>query len=111
MSTIDVRPMIRREMQKQRVTGTDIARKLKIHPTTILDAIERPTMQLNRLAELSDFFQYNFFREIALKIPYPNPDYSVKNDRTEIEALQKQVNDLEMEVKILNQVIKDLKVK
>jgi len=62
------------------------------------------------LAELSDFFQYNFFREIATTLPYSEPEFSVKNDPTQMEALQTQVKELEMEVKILNQVIKGLKI-
>ena len=111
MRKIDVRPMIWREMEKKHVTGADIARKLQLNPASIRGSLNRPTMQVNKLAELSDFFQYNFFREIAASIPYSNPDYSVKNDRTEIEALQTQVKDLEMQVKTLMLVIKDLKVK
>lgn len=98
-------------MIKRHVTSTDIARILRKNPTSIRGSLNRPTMQLNRLAELSDFFQYNFFREVAEKIPYSQPDYSVAIDRTEIETLRNQVNDLEFEIKILKQVIKDLKVK
>ena len=110
MSTIDVHSMILREMKKRHITGADIARGLQKSTATIQGLLSRPTMQLNRLAELSDFFQYNFFREIAVTFPYSEPDYSVKNDPTEMEALQTQVKELEMEVKILKQVIKDLKI-
>jgi hypothetical protein len=111
MNKIDVRPMIRREMIKRHDTSTDIARALQKNPASIRGSLNRPTMQLNRLAELPDFFQYNFFREIAVKIPYSQTDYSVAVDRTEIETLRNQVKDLEFEIKILKQVIKDLKVK
>ena len=118
MSTIDVRPMIIREMNKQLIRNVDIARKLQNNPASIQGMLNRPTMQVNKLVALSDIFQYNFFREIAAKISYPEPNYSVKPDTTEIEALQTKfkdleihAKDLEIQVKTLMQVIKDLKVK
>jgi len=103
--------MIWRQMEKRHLTGAEIARNLQKDPASLRAALNRPTMQVNKLADLSEYFQYNFFREIAETFPYSAPDYSVKNDRTEIETLETKVRDLEMEVKILKQVIKDLKIK
>jgi hypothetical protein len=70
--------------------------------------LKRSTLQVQRLAELSEFLQYNFFREIAAKLPYTEPDYSVAEDRTEVENLQTRIKELEMEVNILRQTLKDL---
>ena len=110
MNTIDPRTMILREMKKQSISGADIARGFGVNPSSVQGMLLRPTMKLNRLAELSIFFKYNFFKEIAATEPFSELNCSVQNDPTEMEALQTQVKELEMEVKILKQVIRDLKI-
>jgi hypothetical protein len=70
--------------------------------------LKRSTLQVQRLAEISEFLQYNFFREIAAKLPYKEPDYPVAEDRTEVENMQSHIKELELEVSILQQTLKSL---
>lgn len=106
MSQLEIVPMIQREMRKRHLTAAGLARSLRVNPASINGMMSRPTMQVHKLAELSDVLQYNFFREIATLFPYTEPDYTIPPDRSEVEALQKRVKELELEVSILRQVCK-----
>jgi predicted transcriptional regulator len=100
--------MIKREMEKGRISVAQLASALQITHSSASGLLQRPTIQVQRLTELSEFFKYNFFREIAQKLPYSEPDYSSTEDKAEIAKLQNRVHDLELEVSILRQTIKDL---
>ena len=108
MNKPEIRSMIGREMKNRHISGAELARGLHKHPSSVKGMLQRPTLQVGNLAELCDFFQYNFFREIARQIPYTEPDYSVAEDRSEVEALQNRVKELELEVKIIRQILKDV---
>jgi hypothetical protein len=108
MEQLAILPMIKREMERKHINATDLSRGMKINHSSAVGMLKRSTLQVQRLAELSEFLQYNFFREIAAKLPYTEPDYSVDEDRTEVENLQARIKELEMEVSILRQTLKDL---
>ncbi len=108
MEQLAILPMIKREMERKHINATDLSRGMKINHSSAVGMLKRPTLQVQRLAELSEFLQYNFFREIAAKLPYTEPDYSVAEDRAEVENLQARIKELEMEVNILRQTLKDL---
>ena len=108
MTQLDIHAMIHREMQRKHFTGADIVRKLNLHPSTVQGMLSRPTMQVQKLVELSEMFQYNFFREIAEQLPYSEPAV-VKEEPVNNEAeLKERIKMLEMEVSILRQTIKDV---
>jgi hypothetical protein len=108
MEQLPILPMIKREMARKRINATDLSRGLKMNHSSAVGMLKRPTLQVQRLAELSEFLNYNFFREIAVKFPCPEPDYTKEIDRTEVDALQNRVKELELEVSILRQTLKDL---
>jgi hypothetical protein len=93
-------------MEKRRISVAELARGMKMHPATATGMMQRPTLQVQKLAELSVFFQYNFFREIAEALPFTEPDFSANN--SELVGLRNRVKELELEVNILRQTIKDL---
>lgn len=103
-----VLPMVKTVMKSKNVTGADIARALNVHPTSVNGMLHRPTMQVQKLADLSNFLQYNFFRELATKFPYPEPDCADQELVEENNKLQNRVRELELEVNILRQTIRDL---
>lgn len=105
MSQLEILSIIKREMKTRHLTNADLARGLRMNPSSVSGMLKRPTIQVNKLVELSGIFQYNFFREMALKLPYVEPDYS---DQTEVIGLKNRVKELELEVSILRQTIKDL---
>jgi hypothetical protein len=101
--------MIRREMIRSHVTPTELARQLKVNPSSILGMFKRSTLQVNKLIKLSAIFQYNFFREIAGTLPYKEPVNETMIDENTIKApLLERIKALEMEVGILRQTLKDI---
>ena len=95
-------------MKRKHIIVSELGRGLKIKHSTVVGMMQRPTLQVQRLAEISEFLNYNFFSEIANKLPYTEPDYTPDTYRTEVNGLQNRVKDLELEVSILRQTIKDL---
>ena len=102
MEQLAILQMIRREMNRKNISGAAIARAIKVNPTSVTGMLQRPTIQVQKLVELSEFFNYNFFREIAQKLPFTDPE------NTEVTGLQNRIKELELEVSILRQTIKDL---
>lgn len=101
--------MIRREMQKHHMIAADLARQLNVNPTNIVGMFNRPTLQVHKLEKFCEVFNYNFFREIAESLPYTEPNYDHPVNIEEIKApMQQRIKDLELEVSILRQTIKDL---
>ena len=108
MIQLEINTMIKREMESGHITVAALASALQITHSTASTLVQRPTIQVSRLVELSEFFRYNFFREIAQKLPYSEPDDANSADKVEIIGLQSRVRDLELEVKILRETIRDL---
>jgi DNA-binding Xre family transcriptional regulator len=106
MERIAIIPGIKRIMAKRKVSVAELARGLKMHPASATGMMKRQTLQVQKLAELCSFFQYNFFREIAESLPFKEPDFSAGN--SEVVNLQNRVKELELEVNILRQTIRDL---
>jgi hypothetical protein len=113
MERIAIIPGIKRIMKERRISVAELARGLKMHPASAAGMLKRPTLQVQKLAELSFFFQYNFFREIAESLPFSEPDFSAINTevvdlQNRVKGLEQEVKGLELEVSILRQTIKDL---
>jgi hypothetical protein len=108
MEQLAILSMIKREMAGKHINASDLSRGLKLNHSSVVGMLKRPTLQVQRLAEISEFLNYNFFREIAVKLPFAEPDYTVAIDRTEVDGLQNRVKELELEVGILRQTLKDL---
>ncbi len=108
METLPVLQMVRRELQRQKISVAELSRGLKINTSSVSGMLKSPTFQVQRLAELSELLNYNFFRELAAKLPYTDPVYARESKQSEVEELQNRVKELEMEVGILRQTLKDL---
>jgi transcriptional regulator with XRE-family HTH domain len=102
MEQLETITMVRRELNRRNISGAELARALKVNPSSVMGMFNRSTLQVQRLAEISEFLRYNFFRELAQKLPFTEPDYS------EVTSLQNRVKELEFEVNILRQTIRDL---
>jgi len=101
MDTIQVIPMVKREMLRKHQSISGVARKINLNQSSVNGMLRRSSMHVQRLIELSDVLQYNFFREIAAMLPYAEPA-----DETQIKD-QERIKELEMEVRILRQTLKD----
>ncbi|MBW8333298.1 MAG: hypothetical protein K0M40_14830 [Prolixibacteraceae bacterium] len=102
MEQLAIIAMVRREMNRKNISGAGLARALKVNPSSVMGMFGRSTLQVQRLAEISEFLNYNFFSEIARKLPCTEPDNS------ELAWLQNRIKELELEVGILRQTIRDL---
>ncbi|HEX3006134.1 MAG TPA: helix-turn-helix transcriptional regulator [Bacteroidales bacterium] len=99
--------MLLREMKARHLTKKEVARKLGVNPSSVKGMIRRPTMHVQRLMELSEVLQYNFFREIAATLPYKEPSYEPEIDTVKAPLLE-QIKNLQLEISILRQTLKDL---
>lgn len=104
METIQVIPMVRRELNRKHMSGSGLARKLNLNQASVHGMLKRPTLHVHRLLEISEILQYNFFREIAEKLPYTEPVQTEPNNN---EQARERIRELEMEVRILRQTLKD----
>jgi len=108
METLPVLSMVRRELQRKKVSVSELSRALKINSSSASGMLKSPTFQVQRLAELSELLNYNFFRELAGKLPYAEPVFATESKQSEVAELKNRVKELEMEVGILRQTLKDL---
>jgi hypothetical protein len=96
-------------MNRKHHTFASLARSLNLKSTTVLLMFRRPTIQVSKLIKLSKIFEYNFFREIADQLPYAepaNPGAAVM--AKERDELTNRIKELEMEVAVLRQTIREV---
>lgn len=108
METLSVLSMLKRELKRKKITTSELSRALKINSSSVSGMLKSPTFQVQRLADLSEFLNYNFFRELAVKFPYTEPVFPEESKQSEVMELQTRIKELEMEVGILRQTLKDL---
>ncbi len=104
---MDANKMILRELKRKHMTGRHLAQKLAIAPSAVHSILNRSTLQVKKLFEVSQALEYNFFREIAELLPYSEP-----KDKLDTEAMMapllEQIKNLQMENSILRQTLKDI---
>ena len=65
--------IIKRELNKQRISITNLSRRLGLHQATVHNMLKRKSVQVSRLSSLCNALQYNFFRELAEEFTYEQP--------------------------------------
>ncbi len=100
--------MIKREMKQRHMSILELSQKLGLHKTSIHGMLGRNTIQVQKLADLCEVFQYNFFREIAEHLPYKEPFYNDALTQKEAE-LTEEINRLKEENKTLDITVDVLK--
>lgn len=110
MQKISVMQLVLREVQKRGKNGADVARELNLPYATVMGMLKRPTLQVQRLIELSESFKYNFFREIAELLPYQEPLPKLDNSKyeEEIATLKEKLKIAEIENTILKDTLKTM---
>lgn len=93
---------INRLMESRHISKAALARMIGVNATGVTIMLKGSTLQVQRLAEISESLKYNFFREIASELPFSEPEDVV------ITGLQNKVRDLELEVNILRQTLREL---
>ena len=109
MEKINPTILVSREMQKRYITAAAVARKLNLNPSSVKTMLHSDTMQVQRLLDMSNLLQYNFFREIAALLHFTEP--VIEKETPDVDptiALNERIKELEIEVKILRQTLKEV---
>ena len=106
MEKIEVLGIVKRELKNKHVSPAELARMLNTNASSVHGMLNRSTMQIQKLIQLSDLLKYNFFREIAEKLPYKEP--SAEKKSSEEKALKERIKELEIEATTLRRTLKDL---
>lgn len=107
MVEVDVMKMVKRQMKSQQISAQRLGRLLNISYTGAWQMMKSDSIRVNRLLELSEVLQYNFFREVSLQLPYAAPSDGDPNAPllAENTALKAQIRDLELQLKTLKEAI------
>jgi len=106
MDQLELKKMINRQLKKSGMTVGGLARELKMTHSGVRQMLDREQLKVQRLAELSEAMNYNFFRELGESLPYAEPDYT---DTSEKDRLKERVKELELELKVLKEAISLMK--
>jgi len=100
--------LIKKVMNLRHLNASDISRKLNITNSSVAGMLNRETLQVQRLIDLSHAMKYNFFREIASTLDYEEPligkdilQQQEANHKKEIEQLKEEINRLQIKVEVL----------
>ena len=97
MEQLPILSMIKREMARKRINASDLSRGLKMNHSSVAGMLKRPTLQVQRLAELSEFLNYKLFQGNSSQTPLlRTPMWSTQQKQT---TLQNRIKELEMEVR------------
>ncbi|NQU87312.1 MAG: hypothetical protein HQ541_16285 [Mariniphaga sp.] len=105
MEKVEVLGIVKRELKNRHVSPAELARQLETNPSSVHGMLNRPTIQVQKLIKLSEILKYNFFREIALKLPYKDPE--IKRSDFEKQELKERIKELEIEATTLRRTLKD----
>ena len=96
---LPINKLILAEMKKQGLRPPDLARKLRLSTSTTYYLLSRPTIQVDRLWEICEILQINFFQVLADQL-------NIQNDSEAFVDKEKEA--LKAENKTLKEVIKML---
>ncbi len=94
-SPIAINELILTEMNRQGLSASDFAQKLQISMNSMYHILKRPSMQIDRLWDICEVLQLNFFKILADEININNPV------DTKYEHLQQENNTLKEVIKLL----------
>lgn len=99
MNDREIFEMVAAEIEKQRVTKSELAQKMNINDTSIRGMYIRKRIPFRRLMQLSEILNYNFLRVVAERMNISNPS-NITSDNGEdtdrlIEEYQEKIQKLE----------------
>ena len=104
MSEEQIFEWVAAEIERQKISKSELARQMNIHHTTLQGMYRRKSIPIHRLLQLCEILDYNFFQDIAnqLEISEPLP---LNNDQQEmIAGLQNTIQDLRVKVNLLEEI-------
>lgn len=80
-----------------------------VHAITVSSYLKKPTIQIDTMFDICKALKYNFFRNIADALPAELPPFAVNKLQTELDEVKKENEKLQMEVKILKEILMNKK--
>lgn len=98
---IKVNAMVNAQLRIKNVSPIDLGRRINVSRATAYALLDRKSMPVDRLIDISKVLGYNFFTEIAneLEISTPSPR------NLEGESLQEKILKLETQLEVLKDVL------
>lgn len=104
--------MISDALAAQRLTPTDMARRMDLSLTGLLSTLRQPTVQGAVLWKAGIMLQHNFFADLAQQHPVPAPPSNREKEmEQQLAAAQQQITDLQKETALYHKVLAALNVK
>jgi uncharacterized protein YlxW (UPF0749 family) len=104
--------MISEALAAQRLTPTDMARRMDLSLTGLLSTLRQPTVQGAVLWKAGIMLQHNFFADLAQEHPVPAPPSNREKEmEQQLAAAQQQITDLQKETALYQKVLAALNVK
>ncbi len=92
-SPVAINELIAFEMKRQGLSAPDLAKKMQINLNSVYHMLKKPSMQIDRLWDICEVLQLNFFKILADEISINNP-------------VDPQIEQLQQENKTLKEVIR-----
>jgi len=87
--TIPINELILSEMKKQEVSVSAMAKKLDLSLNATYNTFKKPSIQTDRLAQISEILQINFFKVLGSQLSVEKPiDPKIEELTTEIKTLK-----------------------
>lgn len=97
--------MVRREMERQNLTPTQVGRLLGVKSTTVRAYFKSRSMQAGLILMLGRGLKYDFFSEILEGLPKEYPRKADEGAAQKVADLEARIWELEKEVKIYREVV------
>jgi cell shape-determining protein MreC len=97
--------MLRQYVDDNRLSQAAWARRANVNISTITQYLKQPTMRVDTLMAVSEQLEYNFLRDIANTLPPQLPPQALKDQSTELAALQTENAALKIEIAALEKAI------
>lgn len=96
--------MVKRQMEARNMNTHQLAKAVGMSYAGLWQMFKNDKLKVQRLAEMSEAMQYNFFRELAQQFPYTEPVYTTE-EAASSQVLQTRIKELELEIKVLKEAI------
>ena len=99
----DIFEMVAAEIKRQKISKLELSRRMNIHSTSIHGMYERKRIPFNRLVQLSEILNYNFFQAIANQIEIPNPA-PITGSKEPVDDYKNTIQNLQTKVSLLEEM-------
>jgi predicted transcriptional regulator len=92
----DLMPLIQQKLKENGMNKKELAERLNLHPSSVYKFLEGKNMPLDRLETLSVILDFNFFRDLSIRLSMEQP----------LTAEGQRIQELEIANKTLKELIK-----